>query len=112
MSIGFAALTLALGVYLRESSEIWVTAFLFIFSAVSFVGTAESLISRLVLGDDRLTIHGLLSKREIEKSEIESVRWERGCGAHLKLQDGRSENIPDFGNAQSVTNSIRAWLKK
>ncbi len=56
--------------------------------------------------------HGF-RRREIPRSEIESVTWAKGAGVSLKLVDGRWVRLPGVGRtSQGLTNSIRAWLKR
>jgi hypothetical protein len=68
---------------------------------------------RIVLSADGLSMVSDFRVRTIPRSEIENVTWEKGAGAHLKLRDGKCVRLPEVGlNAQALTNSIRAWLKR
>lgn len=68
---------------------------------------------RVVLHDSGLEIVSGSGSRVIPRTEIERVTWEKGCGASLKLCDGSWIGLPNVGlPPQSITNTIRAWLKK
>jgi len=48
----------------------------------------------------------------IRRTDIDKVTWEKGAGAVIRLQDGTWVHLPDVDRgAQSLTNSIRAWVK-
>ncbi len=72
-------------------------------------------LKRIALQNDRITIVSLSDyvSRTIPRADIESVTWEKGCGASMKLCDGKWVRLPNVGlNAQGLTNTIRAWLKR
>lgn len=78
----------------------------------SFLGFADAFTTRVSLFSDSLTITSNLRRRTYPRQTLESVTWAWGCGVSVRLQNGRWVQLPDVGNAQSVTNSIRAWLKR
>lgn len=69
-------------------------------------------INAIVLSPDHLEFGSLLRRQSVPKAQIENVKWEKGCGVSLLLKDQTWKRIPDLGNAQSVANAIRAWLKR
>jgi hypothetical protein len=75
---------------------------------------ADVFLTRIDLGHDRLRIVSIpFRSRTIPREEIESVTWAAGCGASLILRGGRGVPLPGVGrNAQGLTNTIRAWLKR
>ena len=78
-------------------------------------GVVDVFLKRIVLQADSITIVSLTDfiSRTIPRSEIESVTWEKGCGASLKFRSGKGIRLPNVGlNAQGLTNTIRAWLKR
>jgi hypothetical protein len=72
----------------------------------------ENSIGAIVLKPDQLEFGSLLRRESIAKAQIEKVTWEKGCGVFVFLKDQTSKKVPDLGNAQSVANAIRAWLKR
>jgi hypothetical protein len=79
---------------------------------VGLAGMAETLLGRVELGPDRLSIVGPLSRREYPRSDIESVKWLKHRGLFLLFRNGKPVEVPwvgpIFGN---VGPEIRAWLK-
>ncbi|HEX8371427.1 MAG TPA: hypothetical protein VF585_01500 [Chthoniobacterales bacterium] len=76
---------------------------------------ADIFLTRIALHDDRLTVISVTDflLRDIPRSEIETVKWEKGCRAALRLREGTWLHLPDAGRtAQSVAATIRAWLKR
>ena len=72
-------------------------------------------LRRIVLQNNCMMVVSLSDfvYRTITRSEIESVTWEKGCGASLKFYNGKWMRLPNIGlNAQVLTNTIRAWLKR
>ena len=69
---------------------------------------------RIVLGPDSIRIVSFSDYqcRTIPRTAIESVTWEKGCGASLIMRAGRGVRLPNVGrDPQGLTNMIRAWLK-
>jgi hypothetical protein len=76
---------------------------------------ADVFFTRIELRPDTIKIVSIapFTSRVIPRPQIDSVTWEKGCGASLKLTDGKWVKLPDVtGNAQGLTNTIRAWLKR
>jgi hypothetical protein len=74
---------------------------------------ADLFLTRIVLQADGIFIFSEFRSRTVPRAEIESVTWEKGCGASLKLRDGKWVRLPNAGQSpQGLTNTIRAWLKK
>jgi len=76
---------------------------------------ADVFLTRIVLASDSLRVVSIsdFQSRTIPRTEIESVTWEKGCGASIKLNNGKWVHLPSVGrNAQGLTNTLRAWLKR
>jgi len=76
---------------------------------------ADVFLTRIVLGPDSLRLVSAteFKSRTIPRAEIDTVTWEKGCGVSLILRDGTGVRLPGVGrNAQGLTNTIRAWLKR
>ncbi len=82
------------------------------FTLFIIVAIADSLTTSVRLYSDSLVIMSNFRRRMIPRSEIEHVTWEGSVGVSIRLKSDRWVNLPDVGNSQSVTNSIRAWLKR
>lgn len=52
--------------------------------------------------------------QRVPRAHIEKVTWEKGCGVAVWTKEKKWVKIPEiFGyNSQSMTNTIRAWVKK
>lgn len=52
--------------------------------------------------------------QRVPRTKIQKVTWEKGCGVAVWTKDKKWVKIPEiFGyNSQSMTNTIRAWVKK
>lgn len=79
---------------------------------VMVVGLADSLTTRVALFSGSLIVTSNFRRRTFQREALESVTWAWGAGVSLKLKSGQWVKLPYVGNSQSVTNSIRAWLKK
>jgi hypothetical protein len=91
----------------------WVTVAFVVLTVIGVVGLAEVGWSRVVIRDAALEVHTLWQYRRFTASQVAAVTWEAGCGVALKLSDGTWAKLPDLGyNAQGLTNTIRAWLKR
>jgi len=78
----------------------------------SLVGLVASMTTRVVLYSDSLAITANLRRRTYSRTALDRVTWEGGVGVSLRLTSGEWIRLPDVGNSQSVSNSIRAWLKR
>ena len=114
LSIGVALLFLVGAVF-----TVW--RFGWTFASITFVGMSmlacagilEVATSRIVLSEDSLECGSLWSRRSYAAADIVSVTWEGGAGVFLKLSNGRWAKPPVLGyNAQSLTNTLRAWLNR
>jgi hypothetical protein len=77
------------------------------------LGIADLLLTQIALGSDNVRIVSGFRSQSIPRAEIDSVTWAAGCGASLILRGGKGVRLPSVGrNAQGLTNTIRAWLKK
>jgi hypothetical protein len=93
------------GVSFNSGSAAAVTLFM-------IVGLADALTTRVALFSGSLIVTSNFRRRTFPREALESVTWAWGAGVSLKLKNGRWVKLPYVGNSQSVTNSIRAWLKK
>jgi hypothetical protein len=76
-------------------------------------GVVEVATSRIVLHDDAVEFGTVWSRRRLAVRDIASVSWEKGGGVFLTLKAGGFAKLPELGyNAQGLTNTIRAWLKR
>ena len=77
------------------------------------LGLADMLLTRIALGSGHLRIVSGFRSQTIPRAEIDRVTWAAGCGASLILREGKGIRLPSVGrNAQGLTNTIRAWLKR
>ena len=88
------------------------TAGLGLFAVLFAAGFADAMTTRVEIGGDALVVVTNFRRRVVPRAEIISVTWEGGSGVALKLASGAHIGLPDVGNSQSRTNSIRAWLKR
>ena len=76
------------------------------------LGIVEVLTARIVLAEEALYVAKLWTRRSYPRNSIRRVTYEKGAPVALELSDGGWAKLPDLGhNSQSITNSIRAWLK-
>ena len=110
LALLFAVISFLVAWYFR-GDEWWLTVFFVCFGGLCLAGALESRASYMQLGDDELEFRRNFQRTIIEKSEIERVTWESGCGVSVKLRNGSWVAVPSFAkNSQGITNSIRAWL--
>jgi len=82
-------------------------------SVLAALGFAQTLLAYIHLQDDALVISSGLTKRRYDRASLESVTWEAGSGVSIKKVDGSWIKLPEMGyNSQSLSNSIRAWLRR
>jgi hypothetical protein len=80
---------------------------------VGALGVADVGTRRVVLSPDGLSVISIWSRRAYPRDGIDSVAWEGGIGVAVKLTSGGWVKLPELGrNSQSVSNMIRAWLKR
>ncbi len=93
-----------------SSDELWVKAVLTIFSIGSLIGACINYFQFVKLESGVLIYRENFKKVVIQKSTIEKVSWEKGCGVSIMVS-GQWIDIPNPEvGAQSMTNSIRAWI--
>ena len=76
------------------------------------VGFLEVSTAYIQISDHQLCFRKNFKRTCIDKSEIKEVTWEAGCGVSVQLQSGEWTKLPELGNSQGQTNSIRAWLRR
>jgi len=96
----------------RQQGLSLVAVGLAVFAALAGIGLLEAILTCVELGGDSLTFVTQFRRRRIPRADIDSVTWESGCGVSIKLVTGAWVTLPDTGNSQARTNSIRAWLKR
>lgn len=93
-----------------EHLKTWIAPAYIVLGAL---GLADLLVTRIALGSDNLRIVSGFRSQTIPRAEIDKVTWAAGCGASLILRGGKGVPLPSVGrNAQGLTNTIRAWLKR
>ena len=108
---GFTLFALVLLVIYLNGGVLWLTLVFGVLALLSLFYTVDSMVGRMELAEDALVIHALWRKKVIPRGQIERVNWEYGCGVYLEYQNGEIETLPDFGNAQSLCQVLRAWKK-
>jgi hypothetical protein len=109
-----AALFIAGAIFTYFSSGWSLTTIVFIvLAAIGCAGVLEIATSRIRLSDEVIEFGAVWTRKRYAAAQIESVTWASGCGVSLKLSQGGWVQLPDLGyNSQSLTNSVRAWLKR
>jgi hypothetical protein len=95
-----------------DRHRVWVVPCLAIFGAFWL---ADVFLTRIVLGSDSVHIVSIsdFQSRTVHRAEIDRVTWESSGGASLILRNGKGVHLPNVtGNAQGLTNTIRAWLRR
>jgi hypothetical protein len=112
--LGLMAGAVAVGFVLtfRQQGLSLVAVGLAAFAALSVIGFLDAILTWVELGSDSLTFVTQFRRRRIARADIDSVTWASGCGVSIKLVTGGWVTLPETGNSQSRTNSIRAWLKR
>lgn len=83
------------------------------YAVVGAFWLADIFFKRVVLQPDGILIFAAFRSRIYPRGEIESVTWASGCGASMKLNNGKWVRLPNTGQTpQGLTNSIQAWLRK
>ena len=81
-------------------------------AAFGLLGIVEVLTARIILADDALHVARFWTRRSYRRDAIRRVTYQKGSPVALELSDGQWAKLPALGhNTQSVTNSIRAWLR-
>lgn len=76
------------------------------------LGIVEVFTARIILADDALHVARFWMRRSYPRDAIRRVTYQKGSPVALELSDGQWAKLPDLGHStQSVTNSIRAWLR-
>ena len=109
---GVVLLTMHLPFGIPDRHRAW---FVPVYAVLGLFWLANVFTTRIVLGRDSIRIVSFsdFKSHTISRAEINTVTWEKGCGASLILRDGKGVRLPSMGrNAQGLTNTIRAWLKR
>jgi len=109
---GVVLLSFHLPFGVSDRHRVWVVP---TYAVAGALWLADLLTRRIVLGPDSIRVISFSDYqcRTIQRTEIEDVTWEKGCGASLMMRAGRGIRLPNVGrDPQGLTNTIRAWLKK
>jgi hypothetical protein len=109
---GVVLLSIHLPFGINDRHRVWIVP---LYAAAGAFWLADVFTTRIVLGADNIRLVSIsdFQSRIILRAEIASVTWEKGCGASLILRGGKGVRLPSVGrNAQGLTNTIRAWLKR
>src|SRR3569833_1310281 len=109
---GVTLLGLHLPFGISDRCRIWIVSTYAILGALWLV---DVFTTRIVLTTESIRIisHFDFRSRTVPRVEIDSVTWEKGCGASIRLRCGSWVTLPNIGgNALDLTNTIRAWLKR
>jgi hypothetical protein len=109
---GVVLLMVHLPFNIPDRHRVWIVP---CFAVLGAFWLADVFLTRIVLASDSLRVVSIsdFQSRTIPRAEIVSVTWAAGCGAALTLRDGKFVHLPSAGrNAQGLTNTIRAWLKR
>lgn len=105
---GLALYRMYLPFGISDRHRVWIFPLYGLFGALWL---AEVFTTRIVLAADCLRVVSNFRSRTISRRDIANVTWEKGCGASLQLQAGKSIRLPSVGRtAIGLANAIRAWL--
>jgi len=109
---GVVLLSFHLPLNIPEPHRVWIVP---AFALCGALWLLDGFTTKIVLGSDSIRIVSLSDflLRTIPRAEVDNVTWESGCGAVLLLRNGEGVKLPSVGrNAQGLSNTIRAWLKR
>jgi hypothetical protein len=91
----------------------WVTSISFLFPAIGILAAYEVFSSRVILGDNSIDIVSSLRKRSFDRSQVSTVKVDGGR-VFIKIEgDAGWVELPELGrNSLSMSNTIRAWLRR
>jgi hypothetical protein len=91
----------------------WLKLMFVFLVCLAVVAVVEVACRRVTLTTQALVAVSNFQSRRIPRADIAKVTWEKGAGVSLKLTNGQWFHVPDLGGgSESLTNSIRAWLKR
>jgi len=112
VGVTFVASAVATGLALRLQGASLLGVGLGAFCLFALIGLFDALLTRVELHEDAVVVVRSFRRRTIPRAEIERVTWAWGGPVSLLLVDGSRVHLPDTGNSQSRTNTIRAWLQR
>lgn len=90
----------------------WLAPISVLLLMVGMLAVYEVFSTRIVLSDSSMDIVSLLGKRSFERSRISTVKVDGGS-VFIKIEGGGWVKLPELGrNSLSVSNTIRAWLRR
>lgn len=82
-------------------------------TVLAAAGAVDAFTAKVELFPERMVVVANLVRREYLRSEFVGVTWAKGVPVMLTFRSGAHLRLPDVGaNAQGVSNSVRAWLRK
>jgi len=107
LAIGLCAAT-----YLIYSSDgfTWISLSFMAFSVIGVLAVLEALTSYVRIDGNVLRLCRTFRQYSVEKAEIETISSAKGCPMLLVMRDGSKLEVPSLG-ANSIENSLRAWLR-
>ena len=99
--------------YFYNNTEVWLSLFFLAFGLLLVITCFEMFFSNLQLSNESLKLQSNFRKTNISRDEILKVSWEKGCGAYIKLNNGKTIIIPNFNSSPiGLSNTIRSWLNE
>ncbi len=106
--VGFTLFCLGMGIFFARTNGLdqwtWLCLGLTLFG---IAGTVDSLISRVILSENSLTIISWKGRFSLPRGDIESVKTEKGCPMNIKTRDGHWVKIPEIIAVEAAT--LRKW---
>jgi hypothetical protein len=109
---GVVLLSIHLPFGIADRHRIWIVP---VYAICGAFWLLEVFTTRIVLASDSIRVVSVSDflSRTIPRAEVDSVTWEKGCGVSLLLRSGEAIKLPGVGrNAQGLTNTIRAWIRR
>ncbi len=83
------------------------------FTLLGALAIFEVFVVRVELLENELLIASGWRWRRYQRSIVDHATWSAGSGVSIRLKDGSWVKLPELGyDSQSLTNSIRAWLRR
>lgn len=104
----------ACGLLFMYKAGMQITIFMGTFAFLCFIGFVESTLTKVILTRDAIVMTKGTRRWSVAHQDIIKVTWEKGCPVTVQTKNEKWVKIPEIigYNSQSMTNSIRAWLKK
>jgi hypothetical protein len=76
-----------------------------------FMGTFDLFYAKVILTDKTLVVRSILKKEVVNTIEVKEIKWEKGAGGTLILNQGNSIKMPSWFNYKmtlELKNKIKA----